>query len=303
VATHGPALDAGEPTEAELLAQVRRLEIHARRLASTTLAGDYRSVFRGSGIEFAEAREYTPGDDVRLIDWNVTARLGVPWVKQFTEEREAPVVCAVDVSASQWVTRSPHGRIAAAAELTALLSFAATYAHDRTGLLTFTNRIERFVPPARGPKHALRVVREVLRGAHEGEGTSLGAACDYLARVLRRRSIVFLISDFLDRDYEQSLRTLARRHQVIALPLVDPRDGALPDLGIVEFEDAESCARVLVDTGDAALRARYAAAAEERARIRSRVLTAAGVDEVPIVLDGDLVAPLATYFRLRASRR
>ena len=303
MSTRGLALDAGEPTEAQLLAQVRRLEIHARRLASTTLAGDYRSVFRGSGIEFAEAREYTPGDDVRLIDWNVTARLGVPWVKQFSEEREAPVICAVDVSASQRVTRAPHGRIAAAAELTALLSFAATYAHDRTGLLTFTNRIESFVPPARGPKHALRVVREVLCGAHDGRGTSLGGACDYLARVLRRRSIVFLISDFLDRDYERSLRTLARRHEVIALPLVDPRDFAIPDLGLVEFEDAESGARVLVDTGDAAFRARYAAAAEESARTRTRVLTAAGVDEVPIALDGDLVAPLAAYFRLRASRR
>lgn len=303
MATHGPARDAGAPTEAELLAQVRRLEIHARRLASTTLAGDYRSIFRGSGIEFAEAREYTPGDDVRLIDWNVTARLGVPWVKQFVEEREAPVICAVDVSASQRVTRSPHGRIAAAAELTALLSFAAAYQHDRTGLLTFTDRIERFVPPARGTKHVLRVVREVLHGRQEGTGTSLAAACDYLSRVLRRRSIVFLISDFVDRDYEQSLRTLARRNDVIALPLLDPRDRLLPDLGIVEFEDAESSARVLVDTGDAAFRARYVAAAEERARTRSRILAAAGVDEVPIRLDADVVAPLTAYFRLRASRR
>lgn len=296
-------LEEGEHTEAEILAQVRRLEIHARRLASTSLAGDYRSIFRGSGIEFAEAREYTPGDDVRLIDWNVTARMGVPWVKQFVEEREAPVICAVDVSASQRVARSPRGRISAAAELTALLSFAAAYQHDRTGLLTFTDRIERFIPPARGPKHVLRVVREVLRGEHQGEGTSLAAACEYLTRVLRRRSIVFLISDFLDRDYQQPLRTLARRNDVIALPLVDPLDLAIPDLGIVEFQDAESGQRALVDTGDAAFRARYAAVAEERARARTRLLSTAGVDEVPIRLDQDLVTPLLSYFRLRASRR
>ena len=293
----------GEITEADLLSQVRRLEIQARRLASTTIAGDYRSVFRGSGIEFAEAREYTPGDDVRLIDWNVTARMGTPWVKQYVEEREAPVICAVDVSASQRVTRHPQGRTAVAAELTALLSFAAAYQHDRAGLLTFTDRIEQFVPPARGTKHVLRIVREVLRGQHSGQGTSLASACDYLARVLRRRSIVFLISDFIDRDYEQALRTLALRNDVIALTLVDPLDLAIPDLGLVEFEDAETGTRAVVDTSDAAFRERYAAAAEERARTRRAVLASANVDEVQIRLDEDALLPVLAYFRQRAARR
>ena len=293
----------GEITEADLLSQVRRLEIQARRLASTTIAGDYRSVFRGSGIEFAEAREYTPGDDVRLIDWNVTARMGTPWVKQYVEEREAPVICAVDVSASQRVTRHPQGRTAVAAELTALLSFAAAYQHDRAGLLTFTDRIEQFVPPARGTKHVLRIVREVLRGQHSGQGTSLASACDYLARVLRRRSIVFLISDFIDRDYEQALRTLARRNDVIALTLVDPLDLAIPDLGLVEFEDAETGTRAVVDTSDATFRERYAAAAEERARTRRAVLASANVDEVQIRLDEDALLPVLAYFRQRAARR
>ena len=294
---------SGEITEADLLSQVRRLEIQARRLASTTIAGDYRSVFRGSGIEFAEAREYTPGDDVRLIDWNVTARMGTPWVKQYVEEREAPVICAVDVSGSQRVTRHPQGRTAVAAELTALLSFAAAYQHDRAGLLSFTDRIEQFVPPARGTKHTLRIVREVLRGEHSGQGTSLSSACDYLARVLRRRSIVFLISDFIDRDYEQALRTLARRNDVIALTLVDPLDLAMPDLGLVEFEDAETGSRAVVDTGDAAFRERYAAAAEERARTRRAILASANVDEVQIRLDQDVLLPVLAYFRQRAARR
>ena len=197
----------------ELVAHIRRIEIRARRLASTLLAGDYRSVFRGSGIEFAEAREYVPGDDVRMIDWNVTARMGTPWVKQYVEERELNVVCAVDLSASQLVARPGSGRLGAAAEICALLSFAAAYNHDLTGLLTFSDRVERFVPPARGARHVLRLVREVLFHAPPQPGTDVAAASDYLSQVLRRRSIVFLISDLFDGGYERSLLTLARRHE------------------------------------------------------------------------------------------
>jgi uncharacterized protein (DUF58 family) len=297
------ALQAPDLPDPALLAQVRHIEIRARRSASALLAGDYRSVFRGSGIEFADAREYAVGDDVRLIDWNVTARMGTPWVKQYVEERELPVVCAVDVSASQGVARSERGRIGAAAELTALLGFAATQQHDRTALLTFTEEIERFVPPRNGTRHVLRMVREVLRGARAGRGTSIAGACDYLARVLRRRSIVFLISDFFDAGYEQELRTLAQRHEVIALPLIDPNDLALPDVGILEVEAAESGRRLLLATGDARVRARYAAAAAERTRARRTALRAANVDEVPVHLDRDLAAPLVTYFRARAAHR
>jgi uncharacterized protein (DUF58 family) len=267
------------------------------------LAGDYRSVFRGAGIEFAEAREYAVGDDVRLIDWNVTARMGTPWVKQYVEERELPVVCAVDVSASQSVARTVGGRTAAAAEVAALLSFAAVYQHDRASLLTFTDQVERFVPPARGTKHVLRIVREILRGRRTHRRTSIAAACEYLARVLRRRSIVFLISDFMDEGYERSLRTLAGRHEVIAISLVDQNDLELPDLGIVEIEDAEHGTRALIDTGDRAVRRRFAAQAAERAGARRATLAGAGVDEVIVRLDEDPVRPLVAYFRTRAARR
>jgi uncharacterized protein (DUF58 family) len=295
-------LDA-DTTDPELLAQVKRIEIRARRLATMLLAGDYRSVFRGAGIEFAEAREYAVGDDVRLIDWNVTARMGTPWVKQYVEERELPVVCAVDVSASQLVARAPAGRIAAAAEVAALLSFAAVHQHDRAALLTFTDQVERFVPPAHGSRHVLRLIREILRGRRAHRRTSIAAASEYLARVLRRRSIVFLISDFLDRGYERPLRTLAGRHEVIAISLVDPLDLALPDIGVVEVEDIERGTRALVDTSDRSVRRRYAEAAEERARLRRATLTAAGVDEITIRLDEDVVRPLVAYFRTRAARR
>jgi uncharacterized protein (DUF58 family) len=283
--------------------RIRRIEIRTRRLASTLLGGDYRSIFRGTGIEFAEAREYTPGDDVRFIDWNVTARMGVPWVKEFVEERELSVVCAVDVSDSQLVAYRTDGRLGAAAELTALLGFSAAQNHDRVGLLTFGGQVERFVPPKRGVTHVLRLVRDVLRHPAPASGTRIGAACDYLSRALRRRSVVFLISDFFDTDYVDSLRTLARRHDVIALVLVDPADLVLPDLGIVRFAAAEGESAQVVDTGSAELRARYAESATERAAERRRLLATAGVDEVEIRLAEDLAAPIARYFRLRALRR
>ena len=289
----------------ELLARVRRIEIRTRRLASSLIAGDYRSVFRGTGIEFADAREYIAGDDVRLIDWNVTARMGIPWVKEFVEERELTVICAVDRSASQLVGTSALGKLGAAAELTALLGFAATQNQDRAGLLTFSDTIEEFVPPRRGQRHVLRLVRDVLAAGDSPRSgqTDIGGAADYLARVLRRRAAVFLISDFFDTDYAAGLQTLTRRHEVIALPLIDPLDEALPDIGMVEMFDAEHGGRVLVDTSDRGTRERYAEEAHARAERRHVALTSAGVDEVEIRLDGDLVDPIAAYFRRRASQR
>jgi uncharacterized protein (DUF58 family) len=229
--------------------------------------------------------------------------MGAPWVKLYVEERELPVVCAVDVSASQGVARAVMGRTGVAAEVAALLSFAAVYQHDRAALLTFTEQVERFVPPARGTKHVLRIVREILRGRRSRTGTSITAACEYLARVLRRRSIVFLISDFLNEGYESSLRTLASRHEVIAIVLVDPNDLELPDLGVIEIEDAERGTRAFLDTGDRAVRRRFSALAAERARARRATLARAGVDEVVVRLDEDAVKPLVAYFRTRAARR
>jgi uncharacterized protein (DUF58 family) len=213
------------------------------------------------------------------------------------------VVCAVDISDSQLVAHRPDGRLGAAAELTALLGFAAAQHHDRVGLLTFAGEVERFVPPKRGVNHVLRLVRDVIRHPAPAPGTRIGLACDYLSRALQRRSVVFLISDFVDQGYVDSLRTLARRHDVIALALVDPSDLVLPDLGIVRFAAAEGGREQLVDTSSRDFRRRYAEAASDRAAERKRLLATAGVDEVEIRLDEDLVAPIARYFRTRAMRR
>ena len=287
---------------ATLLASMRRLELRARRLVATELAGEYRSVFRGFGIEFAEAREYVPGDDVRLIDWNVTARMGSPWVKEYTEERELHVVCAVDISASQLAGRPEQGRRAAAAEVCALLTLSAANSQDRAGLLTFAGAPERFVPPEKGTRHALRIVREVLDHPPPGSsGTSIAAACEYLGRVLRRRSLVFLISDFLDDGYVRALRDLAQRHEVIAVSLVDALDEALPDAGLIEIAGIEGTGRILVDSSDAGLRQRYADAAGRRAEARREALRSAGIDEIEVRTDGDAAEPVMTYFRRRAA--
>jgi uncharacterized protein (DUF58 family) len=296
------APDTGVPI-ADLAAQVRRIQIRARRLVASSLAGDYRSVFRGSGIEFSEAREYVPGDDVRLIDWNVTARTGTPWVKEYVEERELPVICAVDVSASMRAAHPALGRLGVAAELTALLTLTAAYHNDRSGLLLFGAGIERFVAPRRGTRHALRLVREVVGFAGTPRGSALAGACDYLARVLGRRSVVFVISDGFATGFEASLRALARRHEVLALTLVDRHDLALPDTGLVDLVDAESGTRVLIDSGDREARRRYAAAAQRRAAARREAFRSAGVDEIELDLDADYVQPLAAYFRQRASLR
>ena len=297
-----PAGDGAPPLPPRLLASARRLEIRARRLVTSELGGEYRSTFRGAGIEFAEAREYVPGDDVRRIDWNVTARMGAPWVKEYVEERELHLLCAVDVSASQLAGRPVLGRRAAAAEVCALVTLAAAYSHDRTGLLTFSDRIERYVPPAKGARHAMRLVREVLQPDQPQPATSIATACDYLVRVLRRRSTIFLISDFIDDGYERPLRDLSRRHELIAVVVVDPLDEALPDAGIVEVEDVERGGRLLIDSSDEGLRRRYAEAATERRERRAATLRRAGVEELIVRTDGDAAEPVLEYFRRRSRR-
>jgi uncharacterized protein (DUF58 family) len=304
VARVAPQSDPALTLSADLLARIHAIEIRTRRLTASLLGGEYRSVFRGAGIEFAEAREYVDGDDVRLIDWNVTARMGTPWVKQFVEERDLSVMCMVDRSASARVGSPDRGRFGAAAELVALLAFAATQSGDRAGLLTFSDGPDVFLKPERGTRHALRLVRDVISAEPAfGQRTRIAEAADYLGRVLRRRSVIFVISDFLDEGYEESLRGLARRNEVVALVLADPIDAALPDMGMIAVADAETGERMWVDTGDARVRARYAEAAAERAERRHRAIASCGVEEIMIPITGDVIAPLAAYFRRRAQTR
>lgn len=284
-----------------LLGRVRSIEIRTRKRASSEVSGNYRSVFRGAGIEFAEAREYVVGDDVRRIDWNVTARLGTPWVKEYVEERDLTVMCAVDRSASMLAARPEAGRLRAAAELVALLGFTAAHNNDRSGLLTFSDGVDAFVQPKRGTRHVLRQVRDVLQTEiATGRRTSMAPALEHLGRILRKRSVVFVISDFFTAGYAASLQTLARRNDVIALVLVDPLDLALPNVGMLEVMDAESGRQLLIDTSDAGTRRRYAEAAAARAAARDARLAGAGVDAIEIRVDEDVAEPVAAFFRRRA---
>ena len=302
-----PAVDPARGLPTDLLARIRRIEIKARRLVANVFLGEYHSVFRGRGIEFSDVRQYEPGDDVQAIDWNVTARMGAPFIKRYVEERELLVLLLVDVSRSATLAGSGMTKRDLAAEVAATLAFAAVANNDRVGLITFTDRIEHFAAPAKGRPHVLRIIRELLYGAPAGSGTDIAAALAYAARVTRRRAIVFLISDFCDAGYEQQLRAAAIRHEVIALALTDPRDGALPNVGLLEMEDAETGGRALIDTTDGAVRAAYARNAAELRSRRKRALTAAGVAEIVLRTDQPYVEPLLRAFREhrrgRAARR
>ena len=289
----------------EILEKVHRIEIQAGRLVEDLFAGEYHSVFRGHGMEFAEVREYQAGDDVRTIDWNVTARAGgKPFVKVFDEERELTVLLVVDASASGAFGSGPRMKGEVGVEISALLAFSAIRNNDRVGLLIFTDEVEVFVPPKKGRRHVLRVIRELLYHRPRRRRTSIATALEYLDRVVRRHAVVFVISDFIDADYERALQRARRRHDVIAVPIEDPREGALPDVGFVALHDAETGEQVVVDAGDAAVREHYAHAWERRVAQRTRAFQRLAVDEVRIDATGDTVEPLARFFegRMRVRR-
>src|SRR5689334_6036683 len=242
----------------EVIRQIRRLQLRARRAVENLLGGEYHSVFKGAGIAFEEVREYQPGDDIRTIDWNVTARMGHPFIKRFIEERELTVMLLVDCSGSnQFGTRLQQKR-EVAAELAAVLAFSAISNNDKVGLIAFTDRVERFVPPRKGTRHVLRLIRDVLFYQPQHRRTSVQQALDYLNRVVHRRVIVFLLSDFLDRGYEKSLKRTGRRHDLVAVRITDPREEELPAVGLLELEDAETGERELVDTYSKAARDEFA---------------------------------------------
>lgn len=299
--------DDNEPimNAAELAREVRRLEITTRHQVTEVFAGEYSSAFKGRGIEFADVREYQPGDDVRTIDWNVTARAGRPFIKRFSEERELTVVLAVDCSASGLFASNAAGRTKrrVAAEVAAILGFAGVKKGDRVGLLLFSDRVERWVPPRKGTRHALRLVRDLLAFEPRGKGTDLAAAAERLASVLHRRALVFVVSDFLGTSPKRDLRTITSRHEPIAVEIVDPRERRLVSAGLIEMRDPESGLRVTLDTSSAMVRSAYAREAE---RLRSRVagdLRSAGIDHVTISTDSRPGDALARFFMARERRR
>lgn len=292
-----------EPIPPEFLTRIRRIEIRARRLVANRFLGEYHSVFRGRGIEFSEVRQYEPGDDVRAIDWNVTARMGAPYIKKYVEERELTVLLVVDVSPSSAFTTTGVTKRELAAEVAATLAFSAAANSDRVGLIVFTDRVEEYLPPRKDRRHVLRIVRELLYLQTEGRGTSIAAALGYLARVQKRRAIVFLLSDFFDGGYENQLRAAALRHEIVALTLSDPREAALPAAGLLDLEDAETSERVTVDTSDRRVREAYARRAADARAGRRRAMAAAGVEEIELRTDEPYVAPLLHAFRARERRR
>jgi len=286
----------------EILKKIRRIEIRTRRLVSDVFSGEYQSVFKGRGIEFTEVREYLPGDDIRSIDWNVTARTGHPYVKKFDEERELTIMFVVDASGSGAFGSVDRFKAELAAELCAVLAFSATRNNDRVGLVMFSDRIEKVVPPAKGRRHVLRVVREVLYSKPEGTGTDIPMALDYLANVVRRHAVVFLVSDFQTENYERALSVSNRRFDLIAVDVSDPRESELPRVGLVELEDAETGERITVDAGDRQFVERFAREVERRRAEREQRFRKLGVDRIEVSTDRPYVEPLERFFRMRARR-
>ena len=287
---------------AEIMQQIQRLHIRSRRVVNDLLAGQYESVFKGQGMVFEEVRGYVPGDDVRTIDWNVTARTGQPFVKIMVEEREQTVMLVVDASASSHFGSRVRLKSALAAELCAVLAYSAVRNNDKVGLLIFTDRVELFLRPQKGRKHMLRVIRELLYFTPQGTGTRIAAALEYLNQVVPRHAIVFIVSDFMAAGYESALRITRRRHDTIAVAIDDPREQVLPDVGVIAVRDSETGREVLADTGRRPLREAYADDAARRIAARNSLLKRLRVDRIELRTDGDYIDALHRFFRMRERR-
>ncbi|HET9464888.1 MAG TPA: DUF58 domain-containing protein [Gemmatimonadales bacterium] len=286
-------------TPEEAMHEVRRIEITTRHLVRDIVAGEYSSAFRGRGVEFAEVREYQPGDDVRTIDWNVTARLGSAYVKRYLEERELTVGFVVDFSASKRFGSRKRTKGDLATEVCAVLALAAARNNDRVGALFFSDRIEQMVPARKGRRHVLRIISELLSFEPAGSGTDLTAALTYLESVLRRRSVLFVVSDFMASGYQSALGRLARKHDVIAVQLIDPRERELPDAGLMTFRDPESGAWQYVDTGSSAVRSAFRRRMADFDLDLERSLRERGADLVRLHTDRAYAEPLLAFFRQR----
>jgi uncharacterized protein (DUF58 family) len=286
----------------EQIKAVRKIQIRTSHLVSDLFAGQYHSVFKGHGMEFAEVRHYLPGDDIRTIDWNVTARTGVPHVKRFVEERELTVMLLVDTSASTHFGTVKQLKSEMAAEMAALFAFSAITNNDKVGLVMFSDHVELALPPKKGTRHVLRVIREVLSFSPQGRGTDISAALEYLNRVTKRRCVTFVISDFLDTRARLALKIANRRHDVIAVVLDDPRDLALPDVGLIALQDAETGEHILLDTGDSLVRREFEQRAEAARRERDRMLRGIDVDAVVLRTDRSYTEALLRFFRMRERR-
>lgn len=286
----------------EILGKIRRLELRTRRLVESSFAGQYQSVFKGRGMNFEEVRPYTPGDEIRAIDWNVTARTGEPYIKKFTEEREMTVMIVLDVSASGNFGSIRESKRELAAEVAAVLAFSAIHNNDKVGLLLFSDRVELFIPPKKGRMHILRLIREMLFFQSQGRGTDLSGALEYMNKVVTRRAVVFLISDFLTGDFLRPLTVSAKRHDLVGITVIDPVEESLPDVGVILLEDPETGEQIEVDTSRKDVSKAYADLSAKRAKETQRLFGSRGVDSIVLRTDADYLPVLRNFFDRRGHR-
>lgn len=295
--------DLKTPISRELLRKVRLLELRTRLQVHDVFGGRYNSVFKGQGMDFAEVREYIPGDDVRNIDWNVSARMGHPYVKIYREERELTLMLLVDLSASEEFGTVHSLKREIAAELTALLALCALTNSDKVGLLLFTDQIEHFVAPKKGRRHVLRMIRDVLAFEPKSRGTAIGKALEYSLHALRKKSVIFLLSDFLSDDYERTVRVVGRKHDLIAIELYDPREREIPSVGLAPLKDPETGDVIWIDTSSSNFRAAFKKETQERAKLRETFFKQVSVDRIALPTDQPYIMELIRFFRMRERRR
>lgn len=286
----------------DIIKKIRRIEITTSKLATDFLSGQYESVFKGRGIEFDEVREYQPGDEIRAIDWNVTARMGHAFIKKYVEERQLTVMILLDASGSSYFGTAKRFKSELAAEVSAVLAFAAIKNNDRVGLIIFTDRIEKFIPPRKGPQHVLRVIREALYFNPKGRGTDIAGALRYLDGVTTRRAITFLISDFFAKDFKKPLTIANKKHDLVGITITDPREIDLPDTGLVELTDAESGDAFLIDTSSRKAREKYSQEARRMMETRSHLFGSINMDHIDIRTDKPYIEELVKFFRMRKRR-
>ncbi len=286
----------------EILKKVRRIEITTRSVVNDVFAGEYHSVFKGRGMDFSEVREYSIGDDVRTIDWNVTARMNRPYVKVFEEERELTVMLMVDASSSGEFGTVHQMKGEIAIEICALLAFSAIKNNDKVGLIIFTDKVEKFVPPKKGKTHVLRVIRELFYHEPQSSKTDIREALEYLNRIANRRSVVFLVSDFMSEGFEKALQIVNKKHDMVAITIRDPREISLPNVGFIELEDAETGEVFLLDTSDPSIRENFSQQSSRKQEELEKLFKSMSVDHVAISTDRPYVDPLIRFFRMRAKR-
>jgi len=297
-----PTVETDPMISSELLKEIQAIQVKTSHLVNEIMAGEYVTAFKGRGMEFSEVREYQPGDDVRLIDWNVTARMGHPFIKEFREERELTVMLMVDVSSSGEFGSGSQLKKEVSAEIASIMAFAAIKNNDKVGLIVFSDKIEHYIPPKKGRAHIWNLIRTILNFKPEGRRTDLTLPLEYLLKVRKRKSSAFLISDFQASGYENSLKRARQKHDITAISITDPREIKLPEIGLVHLEDAETGETIVIDTGDKEMASRFHMQNKKERANRKKLFLSFGVDTIDIMTDGSLVEPIIRYFKMREKK-